>query len=132
MICCDFVWEHFQLLDLLREGNVFYPLGLVTPGPGIRQIGTIPYAPSFPDDVGGRESTFNTGDKGLILGSGRFPGGGHGSPLQYSCLENPMDRGGWRAIIQRVTKSLTRLKQFSMHVLLYLYYFSQSSHKSME
>ena len=36
-----------------------------------------------------------TGDKGLILGSGRPPGGGHGNPLQYSCLENPMDRGAW-------------------------------------
>ena len=41
-------------------------------------------------------------DTGLILGSGRSPGGGHGNPLQYSCLENPMDRGAWR--VRRVTK----------------------------
>ena len=44
----------------------------------------------------GKESTCNardTGDVGSILRSGRFPGGGHGNPLQYSCLENPMDRG---------------------------------------
>ena len=44
---------------------------------------------------------------GLILGLGRPPGGGHGSPLQYSCLENPMDRGAWCAAVHRVTKSQT-------------------------
>ena len=45
-----------------------------------------------------------------IPGSGRFPGGGHGNPLQYSCLENPMDRGAWQATVQRVTKSQTGMK----------------------
>ena len=50
-----------------------------------------------------------------ISGLGRFPGGGNSNPLQYSCLENPMDRGAWRATVQRVTKSQTRLKQLSMH-----------------
>ena len=49
----------------------------------------------------------DTRDLGLISGSGRFPGGGHGNSLQYSCLENPMDRGGWWAIVHRVTKSRT-------------------------
>ena len=48
-------------------------------------------------------------DEGSIPGSGRFPGGGHGNPLQYSCLENPMDRGAWRAIVHGVMKSRTRL-----------------------
>ena len=43
-------------------------------------------------------------DIGLITGVGRSPGGGHGNPLQYSCLENPMDRGAWRAIVHGVTK----------------------------
>ena len=43
-------------------------------------------------------------------GLGRYPGGGPGNPLQYSCLENPMDRGAWRATVQRVAKSRTRLK----------------------
>ena len=47
------------------------------------------------------------GDMGSIPGWGRYPGGGHGSPLQYSCLENPMDRGAWWATVHRVTKSLT-------------------------
>ena len=49
-------------------------------------------------------------DMGLILGCGRSPGGGHGSPLQYSFWENPMDRGAWWATVHRVTKSQTRLK----------------------
>ena len=48
-------------------------------------------------------------DMGLIPGSGRFPGKGHGNPLQYFCLENPMDRGAWKATVHRVAKSWTRL-----------------------
>ena len=46
-------------------------------------------------------------DKGSIPGSGRSPGGGHGYPLQYSCLEIPMDRGAWRATVHGVTQSWT-------------------------
>ena len=49
----------------------------------------------------------NTGDAVSIPGSGRSPGGGHSNPLQYSCLENPMDRGAWQATVHRVTKSQT-------------------------
>jgi len=45
------------------------------------------------------------GDPGLIPGSGRSPGGGHGNPLQYSCLENPRDTGAWQATVHRVAKS---------------------------
>ena len=48
-------------------------------------------------------------------GSGRSPGGGHGNPLQYSRLENPVDRGAWSAMVHRVTKRETRLKQLSTH-----------------
>ena len=44
-------------------------------------------------------------DRDLIPGSGRSPGGGHGNPLQYSCLENPMDRGAWRAAVHGVAES---------------------------
>ena len=54
----------------------------------------------------------NAGDArnvGLIPGLGRSPGGGNGNPLQYSCLQNPMDRGDWQATVHRVTKRLTRL-----------------------
>ena len=62
-------------------------------------------------------------DMGLIPGSGRSPGGGNGNPLQYSCLENPMDRAGWWAMVHRVTKSQTRLKQLSraQHTRMYVY-----------
>ena len=51
--------------------------------------------------------SFNAGDMrdaGSIPESGRSPGGGHDNPFQYSCLEHPMDRGAWRAIVHRVTK----------------------------
>ena len=56
-------------------------------------------------------STGDTGDMGSIPGSGRYPGGGHGNPLQYSCLENPMDGGTWLATVHEVAKSWTQLKQ---------------------
>jgi len=49
-------------------------------------------------------------DASSIPGMGRFPGGGHGNPLQYSCLENPMDRGPWWATLHGVAKSQTKLK----------------------
>ena len=51
----------------------------------------------------------DTGNSGLILGSGRSSAGGNGDPFQYSCLENPMDREAWLATVQRVTKSWTGL-----------------------
>ena len=52
----------------------------------------------------------NAGGVGSIPGSGRSPGEGNGNPLQYSCLENPMDRGAWRATVPGVAKSQTQLK----------------------
>ena len=52
-------------------------------------------------------------DKGSIPGSGRSPGRGHGNPLHYSCLENPMDRGVWQATVHRIRKSQTCLKWLS-------------------
>ena len=60
--------------------------------------------------VGVKNLPANAGDirdTGSIPGSGRAPGGGHGNPLQYSCLENPMDRGVWWATVHRVTKLQT-------------------------
>ena len=51
------------------------------------------------------ESACNTGELGLIPGLGRSLGGGHGNPLQYSFLENPMDRGAWWATVHRITES---------------------------
>ena len=63
----------------------------------------------LPRWLSGEESACNAGDTGSIPGSGRFPGGGRGNPLQYSCLENPMDRGAWRATAHGVAKHWTRL-----------------------
>ena len=50
---------------------------------------------NFPGGSDGKAYVYNAGNLGLIPGSGRFPGKGNGNPLQYSCLENPMDRGAW-------------------------------------
>ena len=55
-------------------------------------------------------------DAGSIPGLGRSPGGGSGSPLWYSLLENPMDRGAWRVTVHRLAKSRTQLKRLSTHV----------------
>ena len=55
-------------------------------------------------------------DMGSIPGSGGSPGGGNGSPRQYSCLENPMDRGAWQAIVHKVAKSQTLQKRLSMQL----------------
>ena len=60
----------------------------------------------FPGGSDSKESACNAGDQGSIPGYGRFPGEGNGNPHQYSCLENPMDRGAWQAILYRVTKEL--------------------------
>ena len=62
---------------------------------------------AFPRGSDGKKSGCNAGDLGLIPGLGRSPGGGHGKPLQYSCLKNPMGRGAWWAIVHGVTNSLT-------------------------
>ena len=78
--------------------------------------------------LSGKESACNAGDAGdmgSIPGSGRSPGGGHGNPCQYSCLENPTDRGAWGATVYGVTKSQTPLKRLSTqeHVVdLFQYY----------
>ena len=63
-----------------------------------------------------KNSPANAGDirqVGSIPGSGWSPGGGNGNPLQYSCLENPMDRGAWRATVHGVTQSQTRLRDLA-------------------
>ena len=70
----------------------------------------------FPSDSDSKESACNSGepcnvqDPGLIPGSGRSPGVGNVNPLQYSCLETPIDRGAWWAIAHRVAKSQRRLR----------------------
>ena len=67
---------------------------------------------SFPGGSDSKESACNAGDPGLIPGLRRSPGEGKGYPFQYSCLENSMDRGAWRATVHEVEKSQTQLSDF--------------------
>ena len=72
----------------------------------------------FPDGSAGKELTCKaavTGDLSLIPGSRRYPGGGHGNPLQHSCLKSPMDRGACQGTVHGVAKSWTQLKRLKMH-----------------
>ena len=65
--------------------------------------------PRLPGGSDGKESACSGGNPGLVPRSGRSPGEGHGIPLQYSCLKNPMDRGAWQATVHGVTRSWTQL-----------------------
>ena len=67
----------------------------------------------FSGSSDGKESACNVGDPGLIPGSGRSPGEGNGNPLQYSCLENPMNGGVWQATVHGVAKIHTPLNDFT-------------------
>ena len=85
----------------------------------------------FPSGSDGKASVYNAEDLGSIPGSGRFPGEGNGNPLQYSCLENPMDRGGWyRLLSMGVTKSrawLSEFTQYSICLSVYVIFFTCST-----
>ena len=70
----------------------------------------------FPGGSDGKASVCNAGNLGSIPGLGRSPGEGNGNPLQYSCLENPMDGGDWWATVHGVAKSRTRLSDFTFKV----------------
>ena len=72
------------------------------------------YVFCFPGRSYGKESACNAGDAGSIPGLGRVPGEGNGNPLQYSCLENPMDGGAWWATVHGVAQSWTRLSNFTL------------------
>ena len=80
------VWHEIRNIDMLLAVIYYDLLGL-------------------PCGLGGKESSCNEGDLGLIPGSGRSPGGGNVNLHQYSCLENYMDRGVWQATVHGVTKS---------------------------
>ena len=69
-------------------------------------LSVVVYMPlkGFPGDSGVKNLPANAGDTGSIPGSGGSPGEGNGNPLQYSCLENPMDRGAWQAPVHRVAR----------------------------
>ena len=108
--------QRFQGLSL-QHVSVLYSFLLLTSSPLCQDRG-------FPGGTSGKEPACQCRrlrDTGSIPGFERSPGGGHGTPLQCSCLENPMDRGAWRAAVYRVTQSRTRLKQFSTHTCMYEY-----------
>ena len=75
----------------------------------------------FPRDSRGEESACSAGDPSSIPGSGRSPGEGNGNPVQYSCPENPMDRGAWQATVHGVAKSRTLKAKFML-----IYYYTSS------
>ena len=68
---------------------------------------------NVPDGSDSKESACNMGNLGLIPGWRRSPGEGNGNPFQYSCLENSMDRGAWQATVRGVTKSWSRLSDYT-------------------
>ena len=72
----------------------------------------------FPGGSDGKVSVYNTGDPDSSPGLGRSPGEGNGNPLQYYCLENPMDRGAWQAAVYGVAKSRIRLSDFTSRAIL--------------
>ena len=84
-----------------------------TPEGGALGLDRIQINQDFPGGSDGKASVYNAGDLGSSPGLGRSPGEGKGNPLQYYCLENPMDRGAWQAIVYRVAKSWTRLSDFT-------------------
>ena len=76
-------------------------------------IHTTEYRRDFPGGSDGKASIYNAGDLGSSPGLGRSPGEGNGNPLQYCCLENPLDREAWYATVYGVTKSQTGLSDFT-------------------
>ena len=74
---------------------------------------------SFSGGSDSKESDCSVGDPIFIPGSGLSPGEGNGNPFQHSCLENPMDRGAWRATVHVVAKSTTEQLPFSLYIILW-------------
>ena len=101
--------EPYHQLNSWQEWRVFFLWGSATVIGSTSQVGLTVKNP--PANAG------NVRDAGSIPGPGRSPGGWHGNPLQYSCLENPKDRADWKAAVHRVTQSLIWLKWLSTQAL---------------
>ena len=91
-----------MLSEMNIGGSGYWGVNLKTIKYLIRRMG-------FPGGSDGEVSACNAGNLDSVSGLGRSPGGGNGHPLQSSCLEDPVDRGAWPAVVPGVTKSLTRL-----------------------
>ena len=85
----------------------------------------------FPGGLDGRASVYNAGDLGSIPGLGRSPGEGNGNPLQYSCLENPRDGGALQVAVHGLTKSQTRLSDFTLTFHFYALEKEMATHSSI-
>ena len=120
--------NHCLIISIILQviTNIYLMLTVCHVPGWVLSINTLIYSlQGFPGGSVGKESACNAGDAGVagsIPGSGRSPGAGYGNPLQYSCLENPMDKGAWQATVHRVTKSQTQLKWLSAHTCMYCYY----------
>ena len=111
---CQFIIISVVLYESSHMGLLEIYWGHVWLSQVILRLGTISikFPEHFPGSTEVKNPSANAGDArdvGLIPGSGRSPGDGHGYPLQYFCLENPVDRGVWQAAVHRVPKSWTRL-----------------------
>ena len=113
---------NLQIITHISRKSQYFPLPytlpLLTISPSLHctlSISEFIHGP--PSRPSGKESTCNVRDLGLIPGLGRSPAGGHGKPLQCSCLENPMDRGTWQAAVHRATQNQTQLKRVGTHWL---------------
>ena len=101
-------WKCFCLIMACSKPYSPWPLCMSTTRAADTNLSTLSFLSlGFPGSSDGKESTFIAGDLGWIPGSGRSPGGGYGTPLQYTSLGNPMDWGAWRAIVYGVGKSWT-------------------------
>ena len=74
----------------------------------------------FPGGSDGKASVYNVGDLGSIPGSGRFPGEGNGNPLQYPCLENPMDGGAWCRLLSMGSQRVSTTERLHFHLVQYI------------
>ena len=99
---------------VLRRGHLWALIVMVGVSPFESGLGLCPGQQRgqesqgvFPDGSDSKESACNSGELGLIPGLGRFPGEGNDNPLQYSCLDNPMDRGAWQVTVHKVAKNWT-------------------------
>ena len=114
------MFAKWLLTDSLNTERIFKPFLKLARWTGLLIAEVIWIWLRFPGGSEVKVSACNEGDLGSILGSGRSPGEGNGNPLQYSCLENPMDRGAWWATVHGVAQSRTRLKQLSSNSIEYL------------
>ena len=114
------IFTVFQIKPYFDSNSSMLSTG-ITGWPWIPWAFKLPYTPlwRFPGGSDGTESACNAGDLGSVPGSRRSPREGNGSPLQYSCLEDPVDRGAWQAIVHRVAKEshMTEQLTFSLFTL---------------